>query len=119
MSTHQSDSSGDKPPVSKEAGEAGQAGATPVYTGLTAVPEPPRSSPGGDLVDEVAERLRTGELTPIQAVEILIDDALQRQLGPFSEVHTALASELKLLLLEQAKSDPYLSSKMKRLGNRP
>lgn len=122
MGTHQGDSSGGKPPVSKNMVEAGKAMATPASTGLSEAPgraeEMPRASPGGDLVDEVAARLRAGELTPMQAVEILIDDALQRQLGPFSEAHTELAAELKLLLLEQAKSDPYLSAKMKRLGNR-
>jgi hypothetical protein len=103
MSTRQGDPSGGKPPVSKNMGMA---------------PEGPRVRPAGDLVDEVAARLRAGELTPLEAVEILIDDALQRQLGPFSEAHTELAAELKLLLLEQAQSDPYLSAKMKRLGNR-
>jgi hypothetical protein len=122
MSTRQGDSSGGKPPVSKNMDAAGKAMATPASTGLTEAPdmaqETPRGAPGGALVDEVAARLRAGELTPMQAVEILIDDALQRQLGPFSEAHTALAAELKLLLLEQAQSDPYLSSKMKRLGNR-
>lgn len=107
MSMRQGDSSGGKPPVSKNVAEAPGLG-----------PEMLRISAGGALLDEVAARLRAGELTPMQAVEILIDDALQRQLGPFTEAHTALAVELKLLLLEQARSDPYLTSKMKRLGNR-
>ena len=122
MSTRRDDSSGGKLPLSKNVDEVGQAMATPASAGLSEAPgmaqETPRGAPGGALVDEVAARLRAGELTPIEAVEILIDDALQRQLGPFSEAHTALAAELKLLLLQQAQSDPYLSSKMKRLGNR-
>ena len=106
--------------MSKETGEVGKAVATPASTALRrprAIAEE-APLPEGDLLDEVTARLRAGELTPMQAVEILIDDALQRQLGPFSQAHTALAAELKLLLLEQAQSDPYLSSKLKRLGNR-
>lgn len=70
---------------------------------------------GADQVQSIADRLRRGVLSPSQAVEELIEDAVQRNLpglGPDS----ALTQELRALLVAYAKDDPYLTSRISRLG---
>ena len=67
---------------------------------------------------EVARRLRAGEITAKQAVELLIDDVIARQVGRALADRQTLAAELKELLRRQMETDPYLASKVRRLGNR-
>lgn len=70
---------------------------------------------GADQVQSIADRLRRGVLSPSQAVEELIEDAVQRNLpglGPDS----TLTQELRALLVAYAKDDPYLASRISRLG---
>lgn len=71
-----------------------------------------------DVIAYVANRLRGGEMTPREAVELLIDDAVQRQVGGVTAEHAALANELKELLRRYTETDPYLASRVRRLGNR-
>jgi len=72
------------------------------------------SGPGGtDPIAEVAARLRAGEITSDQAVELLIDDAIQRQLG--GAVPRDLEPKLREVLRNFATQDPFLSAKIKRL----
>ena len=68
-----------------------------------------------DRVHSIADRLRRGTLSPSQAVEELIEDAVQRNL-PGLEANSKLSQELRALLLAYAKDDPYLASRITRLG---
>jgi hypothetical protein len=68
-----------------------------------------------DRVQSIADRLRRGVLTPSQAVEELIEDAVQRNLPGLSG-DSALLQELRALLSAYAKDDPYLQSRINRLG---
>lgn len=89
-----------------EAAQAAQA-VNPVAAALRAA--------SADQVQSIADRLRRGVLSPSQAVEELIEDAVQRNLpglGPDS----ALTQELRALLVAYAKDDPYLASRIGRLG---
>lgn len=67
-----------------------------------------------DRVQDIAERLRRGLLAPSQAVEELIEDAVQRNL-PGLTADSALAQELRELLAAYAKDDPYLANRISRL----
>ena len=66
-------------------------------------------------VAEVARRLRAGELSAREAVELLIDDAVDRQIGRALEDRSELKRELKELLRRYTETDPYLAAKAKRL----
>jgi hypothetical protein len=68
-----------------------------------------------DPVADVARRLRSGEIDARQAVELLIDDAVGRQIGRATADREALARELKDLLRRYTETDPYLASKVRRL----
>jgi hypothetical protein len=68
-----------------------------------------------DRVASIAERLRRGVLTPSQAVEELVEDAVQKNL-PGLAADSKLSQELRQLLLAYAKDDPYLASRIGRLG---
>jgi hypothetical protein len=65
---------------------------------------------GTDAIAQVAARLRAGEITADQAVELLIDDAIARGGG-----RKELEPKLREVLREYAANDPYLSSKIRRL----
>ena len=71
-----------------------------------------------DPVGDVARRLRAGEISARDALELLIDDVIARQVGRAVGDKQALAADLKELLRHHAENDPYLASKMRRLGNR-
>ena len=69
------------------------------------------SGPGGaDAIAQVAARLRAGEITVDDAVELLIDDAIARGGGS-----RELEPKLREVLREYAASDPFLSAKIRRL----
>ena len=79
----------------------------------------PTSQSGSiDVVAEVSRRLKAGEITASDAVELLIDDIVDRQAGAALADRRALAEELKSLLRKQTETDPYLASRVRRLGNR-
>ena len=73
---------------------------------------------GADPIADIARRLKAGELSPAEAVELLIDDVVARQAGAVLGDRRALADELKDLLRRQTETDPYLASRVRRLGNR-
>ena len=56
-----------------------------------------------------------GVLSPAQAVEELVEDAVKKNL-PGLEADSKLSQELRSLLLAYAKDDPYLASRISRLG---
>jgi len=72
-----------------------------------------------DPIVEVARRLKAGEISAADAVALLIDEVVQRQTEPLGGDRRALADELKAILREQIENDPYLASRVRRLGNRP
>jgi hypothetical protein len=76
------------------------------------------SAKAADPITEVARRLRAGEITAQQALDLIIDDVVERQVGRAVADRRALAAELRALLARQTEIDPYLASKMRRLGNR-
>jgi hypothetical protein len=71
------------------------------------------SGPAGsiDPIGRVAAELRAGQITIDQAVERLIDDAVERHLGQAKD----LERELRELLRSYAESDPFLVARIRRL----
>ena len=71
--------------------------------------------PGGvDPIGEVAARLRAGEISGDEAVELLIDDAIVRQMA--GHVPKEREDELRQLLRNYAANDPYLAARIRRLS---
>ncbi len=68
---------------------------------------------GVDPIGEVAARLRAGEITSEQAVELLIEDAISRQLG--GALPKDLEPKLRETLRDLAAQDPFLAAKIRRL----
>ncbi len=68
---------------------------------------------GSDPIAQVAARLRAGEISADEAVELLIDDAIERQMG--GGVRKELEPKLRQVLRDYAANDPYLSAKLRRL----
>ena len=68
-----------------------------------------------DRVQGVIDKLRRGTLTPAQAVQELIDDVVQRSL-PGASPDSPLVKQLRTLLQSYAQDDPYLASRIERLG---
>jgi hypothetical protein len=117
--------SGGPPPLDEISGAAGTGRAEPLgsvdrtaATGGAQAVSATQSARPGDAVAEVARRLRAGEISPREAVELLIDDAVNRQVGRVTADRQALATELKDLLRRYTETDPYLASKVRRLGNK-
>jgi hypothetical protein len=97
-----------------EAGEVdGVDEAAPASTGAVTSVGGSGGAGGVDPIGEVAARLRTGEITSDQALELLIDDAIQRQLG--GAVPKELEPRLRDVLRNFATNDPYLAAKIRRL----
>lgn len=72
-------------------------------------------SVAADRVRGIADRLRRGVLTPQQAVEELIADAVQKNL-PGLPADSRLVEELRALLASYAQNDPHLLQQVKSLG---
>ncbi|MDB4968166.1 MAG: hypothetical protein JWN44_3855 [Myxococcales bacterium] len=68
---------------------------------------------GTDPIAQVAARLRAGEITSDQAVDLLIEDAIGRQMG--GAVPKDLEPRLREVLRDYATNDPYLAAKIRRL----
>src|SRR5262245_20884733 len=68
-----------------------------------------------DQVRGIADRLRRGVITPSQAVEELIEDAVHKNL-PGLPADSPLVEELRALLTTYAQDDPHLLQQVKRLG---
>lgn len=66
-----------------------------------------------DPIAEVAARLRAGEITSDEAVDLLIEDAISRQLG--GALPKDLEPKLRETLRDYAAQDPYLAAKIRRL----
>jgi hypothetical protein len=68
-----------------------------------------------DTVARVAAGLRAGQVTVEQAVDLLIEDAITRQLGHGGLGKRELEHELRELLRTYAANDPLLMGKIRRL----
>lgn len=68
---------------------------------------------GTDPVAEVAARLRAGEISSDEALELLIDDTIHRQMG--GAVPKDLEPKLREVLRDYAANDPFLASKLRKL----
>jgi hypothetical protein len=68
---------------------------------------------GVDPIAQVAARLRAGEITSDQAVDLLIEDAISRQLG--GALPKDLEPKLRETLRDLAAQDPFLAAKIRRL----
>jgi hypothetical protein len=68
-----------------------------------------------DAVGEVARRLRAGEVTVEQAVDLLIEDAIARQVGRAMKGRHDLEGRLRELLKSYTATDPLLAAKIRRL----
>ncbi len=103
----------DKPPIGAidETERVGEVGGAP-EVGQAA---PTRAVDEPDAVGEVAARLKAGELSVDQAVELLIDDAIARQVGRAVDAAHDLEPQLRELLRGFAASDPFLAAKIRRL----
>ena len=115
--------SGDVPPVDEAGSAAPAEGARSVEGGAGAqrvgtVDGASSIESGGDLIGEVSRRLKDGEITAREAVELLIDDAVERQVGRVTTDRDKLADELRELLRRYTETDPYLAAKVRRLGSR-
>ena len=72
------------------------------------------SGPGGnDPVAQVAARLRAGEISTDEALELLIEDTIARQLG--GAVSKDLEPKLREVLRDYAANDPFLAAKIRKL----
>ncbi len=70
-----------------------------------------------DPVANVAAQLRAGAITIERAVELLIEDAVQRQLGPALANSRELESTLRETLTQRhAENDPVLQTRIRRLN---
>jgi hypothetical protein len=109
---------GDKPPVdATEAVESADA-TSEVQPGAPASvkgPEAAQRSGTPDAIGYVAQRLKSGEISVDEAVDILIDDAIERQVGRAVEVARDLAPKLREVLRGYASNDPTLAARIRRL----
>jgi hypothetical protein len=87
--------------------------ATPAETGAVARVGGPGGPSGSDPVGEVASRLRAGEISSDEALELLIDDTIARQLG--GAVSKDLEPKLREVLRDYAATDPFLLAKLRKL----
>jgi hypothetical protein len=78
-------------------------------------PQAARATDPTDAVARVAARLKSGEIDVDRAVELLIDDAIERQVGRAVDANASLAPKLRELLRNYAASDPYLAAKIRKL----
>jgi hypothetical protein len=69
-------------------------------------------------VDEIAAALRAGHITIAEAVDRLIDDAVQRHVGRAVEQGGEVEARLRRVLRDYAEADPLISAKIRRLDAR-
>jgi hypothetical protein len=104
------------PPID-EASEASAIDATAEVRNADAVAGAEAVRPSGalDAPAQVAVRLKAGEITVEEAVELLIDDAVERQVSAASARSPEVAQKLRELLRQYAAADPQLAARIRRL----
>jgi hypothetical protein len=106
---------GPRPPDAvDEAGEVeGVDDAAPAETGAVSRVGGTGGPTGSDPIAEVAARLRAGEISSDEALELIIDDTIQRQMG--GAVPKDLEPKLREVLRDYATNDPFLAAKIRKL----
>jgi hypothetical protein len=102
------------PDAVDEAGEVeGVDDTAPAETGAVARVGGTGGPTGSDPIAQVAARLRAGEISADEALELIIDDTIDRQLG--GAVPKDLEPKLREVLRQYATSDPFLAAKIRKL----
>ena len=72
---------------------------------------------GADPIAQIAARLRAGELSSDEALELIIDDTIHRQLGMTAggAGTKELERQLREVLRDYATNDPFLAAKIRKL----
>ena len=106
---------GPRPPdaVDEAAPVEGVDEAAPAETGAVARVGGTGGPTGTDPVAQVAARLRAGEISTDEALELLIDDTIARQIG--GAVSKDLEPKLREVLRDYAANDPFLAAKIRKL----
>ena len=109
---------GPSPPVEPPAVDATAGGEKARATGFEQLLEPQgtsgaTSAPAGDLLAQVSARLRAGEVTRDQAVDLLIEAVIEKKAGV---APPALRQRLQDALRALVAEDPLLGDKVRRLG---
>ena len=99
--------------VDEAAGVEGVDEAAPAETGAVERVGGPGGPDGADPIAQVAARLRAGEIDADEALELLIDDTIARQLG--GAVSKDLEPKLREVLRDYAANDPFLAAKIRKL----
>jgi len=111
---------GDGPRPPEAVGEAGEVEgvdeAAPAETGAVGRVGGPTGPGGSDPIAQVAARLRAGEISADQALELIIEDTIQRQLA--GAVSKDLEPKLREVLRDYAANDPFLAAKIRKLTQR-
>jgi hypothetical protein len=68
---------------------------------------------GSDPIAQIAQRLRAGEISSDEALDLIIDDTISRQLG--GAVSKDLEPKLREVLRDYATNDPFLAAKIRKL----
>lgn len=110
---------GPRPPDAvDEAGEVeGVDEAAPAETGAVSRVGGTGGPTGSDPIAQVAARLRAGEISADEALELLIEDTIQRQLGTVTGGAGTkdLERQLREVLRDYAANDPFLAAKIRKL----
>lgn len=105
---------GPRPPdaVDEAAPVEGVEEAAPAETGAVARVGGTGGPGGADPIGQVAARLRAGEISADEALELIIDDTIARQMGAVSK---DLEPKLREVLRDYAANDPFLAAKIRKL----
>lgn len=105
---------GPRPPdaVDEAAPVEGVDEAAPAETGAVARVGGTGGPGGTDPIAQVAARLRAGEISADEALELIIDDTIARQMGAVSK---DLEPKLREVLRDYAANDPFLAAKIRKL----
>lgn len=105
---------GPRPPdaVDEAAPVEGVDEAAPAETGAVARVGGTGGPGGADPIGQVAARLRAGEISADEALELIIDDTIARQMGAVSK---DLEPKLREVLRDYAANDPFLAAKIRKL----
>ncbi len=105
---------GPRPPdaVDEAAPVEGVDEAAPAETGAVARVGGTGGPTGTDPIAQVAARLRAGEISADEALELIIDDTIARQMGA---VGKDLEPKLREVLRDYAANDPFLAAKIRKL----
>lgn len=74
----------------------------------------PTQSAGAESLHELAAAVDSGAMTPAAALETLVQQAVERQVG--SSAPRALRERVESALRETLASEPFFTSRLRRLG---